>query len=163
LIDSLSYSRVAPARQFAWDDAVRGFGVRIYPNGEKSFVFSYRHEGRKRLIALGRVTELTLDQARHQALSHNLALRQDDLSALLQRERALLGESAAQLCAAYLERYAKLRKRSWRDDEQRINKYLIPSWGPLKAAALKRMDVAALHRRVGAAHPYAANRIVQLV
>ena len=52
LIDSLTYTRVPPAREFAWDDAVRGFGVRIYPNGEKPFVFSYRHEGRKRLIAL---------------------------------------------------------------------------------------------------------------
>jgi integrase len=82
---------------------------------------------------------------------------------LVQRARALLGDSISQLCAAYLERYAKLRKRSWRDDEQRINKYIAPEWGPLKAAALKRMDVAALHRRVGAKHPYAANRIVELV
>jgi integrase len=163
LIDSLTYMCVAPARQFAWDDAVRGFGVRVYPNGEKSFVFSYRHQGRKRLVALGRVTELTLDQARDQALSHKLALRQKDTDPLAQRERALLGETVAELCAAYLERYAKPRKRSWRDDEQRINKYLIPSWGPLKAAALKRLDVAALHRRVGAMHPYAANRIVELV
>jgi hypothetical protein len=59
-IDCLVYTRVAPAREMHWDDAVRGFGVRIYPNGEKSFVFSYRHQGRKRLIALGRVSELTL-------------------------------------------------------------------------------------------------------
>jgi integrase len=163
LIDSLAYTRVPPAREFQWDDAVRGFGVRIYPNGEKSYVFSYRHQGRKRLIALGRVSELTLDQARDQALSHKLGLRQDDRDPLVQRERALLGESVAELCTAYLERYAKVRKRSWRDDEQRIKKYLLPAWGTLKAAALKRMDVAALHRRVGASHPYTANRIAELV
>jgi hypothetical protein len=35
LIDSLTYTRVAPARQMHWDDAVKGFGVRVYPNGEK--------------------------------------------------------------------------------------------------------------------------------
>jgi integrase len=163
LIDSLTYTRVAPARQTHWDDAVKGFGVRVYPNGEKSYVFSYRHQARKRLIALGRVTELTLDQARDQALSHKLSLRQEDVDPLAQRQRALLGDTVAQLCTAYLERYAKLRKRSWRDDEQRINKYILPAWGPLKAAALKRMDVAAIHRRVGAYHPYAANRIVELI
>jgi len=163
LIDSLTYTRAAPARQMHWDEAVKGFGVRVYPNGEKSYVFSYRHQGRKRLIALGRVTELTLDQARDQALTHKLGLRQEDVDPLAQREKALLGDTVAQLCTAYLERYAKLRKRSWRDDEQRINKYLLPAWGPLKAAALKRMDVAAVHRRVGAEHPYAANRIVELV
>jgi integrase len=163
LIDSLTYTRVAPAREVHWDEGVHGFGVRIYPNGEKSFVFSYRHQGRKRLIALGRVGELTLDEARDQALSHKLGLRQDDIDPLVQRERARLGETIAALCTAYLDRYAKLRKRSWRDDEQRIGKYILPEWGPLKAAALKRMDVAALHRRVGAAHPYAANRIVELV
>ena len=162
-IDSLVYSKTAPAREVHWDDALRGFGVRVYPNGEKSYVFSYRHQGRKRLIALGRTTELTLDQARDLALSHKLGLRQDDVDPLVQRERALLGDTIAELCTAYLERHAKARKRSWRLDEQRIAKYIVPEWGSLKAAALKRLDVAALHRRVGATHPYAANRIVELV
>ena len=162
-IDSLVYSKVAPAREVHWDDELRGFGVRVYPNGEKSYVFSYRHQGRKRLIALGRVTEQTLDEARDEALSHKLGLCHDDRDPLVQRERALLGDTIAELCTAYLERYAKARKRSWRLDEQRIAKYIVPEWGTLKAAALKRMDVAALHRRVGATHPYAANRIVELV
>ena len=162
-IDSLVYSKVAPARDLHWDDRLRGFGVRVYPNGEKSYVFSYRHQGRKRLIALGRTTELTLEQARDLALSHKVGLRQEDTDPLLERERALLGDTIAELCTAYLERYAKVRKRSWRLDVQRIEKYLLPEWGTLKAAALKRTDVAALHRRVGAAHPYAANRIVELI
>lgn len=162
-IDSLAYSKVAPARDLHWDDELRGFGVRVYLNGEKSYVFSYRHQGRKRLIALGRTAEQTLDEARDEALSHKLGLRQDDRDPLLQRERALLGDTIAELCTAYLERYAKARKRSWRFDEQRIAKFIVPEWGTLKAAALKRMDVAALHRRVGATHPYAANRIVELV
>lgn len=163
LIDSLTYTRSPPERQVHWDRAVRGFGVRVYPNGEKSYVFSYRHEGRKRLITLGRVGEVTLDQARAEALQHKLGLRQDGIDPLRERERARLGDTVAQLANTYLERYAKVRKRSWREDEQRIRKYILPEWGPLKAAALTRTDVAALHRRVGDAHPYAANRLIELV
>jgi integrase len=162
-IDGFTYARTAPERDVRWDDALRGFGVRVYPNGAKSFVLSYRHQGRKRLFTLGRCNVLTLERARELARSHLVDLQADDVDPHAARERARLGETIAELCAAYLERHAKVRKRSWRDDEQRIRKYLNPEWGPLKSAALKRMDVAALHRRVGAAHPYAANRIVELV
>jgi hypothetical protein len=45
-IDSLVYSKPAPARAAHWDDELRGFGVRVYPNGEKSYVSSCRHQGK---------------------------------------------------------------------------------------------------------------------
>ncbi len=51
-----------------WDDQIPGFGVRIYPTGKKAFVLSYRAEGRKRLMVLGRYgADLTLEEARTKA------------------------------------------------------------------------------------------------
>ncbi len=47
-----------------WDDVVTGLGVRIYPSGKKAFVLSYRAQGRKRLMVLGRYGTVTLDEAR---------------------------------------------------------------------------------------------------
>lgn len=67
------------------------------------------------------------------------------------------------LAKAYLERYARLHKKTWRDDDARIKDPILRRWGSLPLTALKRSDIAALHREIGAKHPYAANRLVELI
>ena len=69
-IDGFTYQGTNGKRDIRWDDRLPGFGVRIYPNGKKSFVLSYRVNGRKRLMALGAYGVLTLDQARSRARRH---------------------------------------------------------------------------------------------
>lgn len=44
-----------------WDAALECFGVRVYPSGRRTYVYSYRIECRKRSGKLGRVDTLTLD------------------------------------------------------------------------------------------------------
>ena len=54
------------SRYFAFDPAMPGFGVRVFPGGNKTFVYFYRKGIRKRMATLGRVGMggVTLDQAR---------------------------------------------------------------------------------------------------
>ena len=66
-IDSFVYEGKDGSRDVRWDDRLSGFGVRVYPSGLKSFVLSYRCQGRKRLMAIGRYGVLTLDMARDKA------------------------------------------------------------------------------------------------
>src|SRR5688572_14195589 len=73
-IDGLRYQGKNNRRDVRWDDELPGFGVRVYPNGKKAFVLSYRIAGRKRLMTLGAYGVLTLDQARGQARRHLLAV-----------------------------------------------------------------------------------------
>jgi integrase len=136
--------------------------MRIYPNGRKSFVLSYRCNGRKRLMTLGRHGVITLDEARTLARKAlvDVAAEKDPLD---QRQLANQGESVADLCDAFLERYSKIHKRSWKDDASRIRLYIIPAWGALRASSLKRSDVARLHRQLGEKHPYGANRLLELL
>ena len=54
-------------RHVVWDTELRGFGLRVYPTGAKSFVFSYRANGRKRLRTLGPFGPLTVHEARRRA------------------------------------------------------------------------------------------------
>ncbi len=54
-------------RHVVWDTELRGFGLRVYPTGTKSFVFSYRANGRKRLRTLGPFGPLTVHEARRRA------------------------------------------------------------------------------------------------
>ena len=161
-IDAVKFAAKNRQRHVLWDEQLPGFGLRVYPNDRKVFVLSYRIHGRKRLITIGKYGVYTLDQARALARSHlvDLNLGTDPLEI---REQSIVAQNLAELCEAYMSRHAKVHKKTWRDDQQRIEKYLLPDWGKLRATALKRMDVAALHNRVGKSHPYAANRIVELV
>jgi hypothetical protein len=50
---------------YAWDNELKGFGVRLMPTGLASYVLKYRNaEGRQRKLALARVGTLTPDEAR---------------------------------------------------------------------------------------------------
>ena len=54
-IKKLEYQGNGRSRCVYWDTVLTGFGVRVYPSGKKSYVISYRFEGRKRLHTLGKV------------------------------------------------------------------------------------------------------------
>src|SRR5262245_8906053 len=64
LIDRLTYQGQDNARCVVWDDALPGFGVRVYPSGRKAFILFYWMHGRKRALTLGTYGVLTLEQAR---------------------------------------------------------------------------------------------------
>jgi integrase len=81
-----------------------------------------------------------------------------------ERQRARRSPTLAELSQSYLERYARLHKRTWKDDAQRIRDFLIPAWGTRKAESIRRADVSALHRKVGESRGhYSANRTLALV
>ncbi len=47
----------------------------------------------------------------------------------------------ADLAADYLERHAKLRKRTWRDDSAKLNLYVLPRIGKTKACDVTKRDI----------------------
>ena len=161
-IDSLVYSDNGSNRQIIWDEILPGFGCRVYPSGKKSFVLSYRIAGQKKLLTLGQYGKLTVDQARKQALKDTVNIL-DGHDPLAQRQQARLGETVAELCAAFLEQHAKRRKRTWREDERRINQHVLPTLGTRKVKTVKRLDISRVHAKVGEHAPYEANRLLALL
>jgi len=162
-VDAARYRGDGRRQHILWDGELRGFGVRVQPTGRKSWVLFYRTTGgRKRLYAIGRYPELTLDQARREAqrLAAEVQAGGDPVE---ERRQTREAPTFADLAEAYLERHARVHKRTARDDEQRIRDHLKPAWGARKADSITRADVAALHRKVGRKAPYAANRLVALV
>ena len=161
-IDALVYEGNANERDVRWDDRLPGFGVRVYPSNRKSFVLSYRCKGRKRLLTLGRYGVLTLDQAREAARQALVELGSGS-DPLEQRQKTAQGETINDLAAAYMQRHAKIHKKSWKDDQRAINKYISPRWATKKVRDLSRADIAHLHHKVGETYPYAANRLLELL
>ncbi|MDH3611973.1 MAG: tyrosine-type recombinase/integrase [Gammaproteobacteria bacterium] len=162
LIDRFVYEGKNGSRDVRWDDRLPGFGVRIYPSGFKSFVLSYRCQGRKRLMVLGRYGVLTLDMARDNARQAMVdsVVGSDPLD---QRAKRNQGETVADLAETYIERHAKVHKRTWIADQRAINKYVLPAWATKKIRNLDRSDVARLHHDVGRVYPYTANRLLELI
>jgi integrase len=159
-VDSARYTGDGRAQRIVWDGELRGFGLRVQPTGRKSWILFYRTQaGTKRLLTLGHYPGLTLDQARRVALQ-NLADVSKGEDPADKRRRAREAASFATLAEAFLERHSKVHKKSARDDERYINQVLIPAFGTRKAEAIQRSDLSALHRRIGAKAPYAANRLL---
>jgi hypothetical protein len=70
----------------------------------------------------------------------------------------------AELAAEYLERHAKRKKASWREDERRLRVELLPDWGHRRAGETKRRDVIlALDRVADRGAPISANRLRALI
>jgi len=161
-IDAAKYEGDGKSRHVLWDDEVNGFGCRIMPSGRRAFVLSYRVNNRKRMMTLGGYGALTLDQARKLARRELAKVETGEADPLEVRQQAAKDETVADLCTAYMERHGNAKK-SARDDERRINRYILPAWKNLKASAIKRADVAALHSKIGKRHPYEANRVLALL
>lgn len=161
-IDKLVYGKEGNRPHIVFDDEVKGFAVRVYPSGEKSFLVDYRVGGKQRRMVLGRYGTLTLDQARRLARQRltDVCAGNDPLKAKLE---ARTGETMQQVCHHYLEEYSKKHKRSWAEDERRFNIHIVPALGLKRVKDVTRKDIAAFHNTLGSCHPYEANRCLALL
>lgn len=162
VIDRAKYEGVGNNRQVIWDSNPTGLGLRIYPSGKKSFILSYRVAKNKKLLTLGDYGVLTLHQARDMARKR-LALVIDGIDPLAEKRRHTQGETVGALAAAYIDRHAKPRKRSWLEDDRRLKTRILPLWKNRLARSITRAEVAAIHHDIGIRTKYEANRILALL
>ena len=106
---SIEALRPRAARYEIWDDARKGFGVRVSPRGGKSFVWVYHHEGRPRRLTFGTYPRLSLaDAGVKLAEAKNLLAKGIDPGsrAVAERDAERHAETINELVASYLDRYA---------------------------------------------------------
>ena len=153
--------------KYAWDNEVRGFGVRVTVKGTRSFVYRYKADKRQGYEPIGRFPALTVEQARDKAKTlagkHGVDHRELREQALKERRRA---KTVADLEAHYLGDYAEardLRPATLRD--ARIVLRLIPeTLRATKVDAVTIPDIRNLHgdakKRSGV---YQANRLLAVL
>ena len=123
----ISTTRPQDREAIHWDTEVPGLGLRITAGGSKSFVLKTRIGGGRtapiRKPTLGKIGDLTLDQARTKARDWR-ALAANGVDPTRHKEE--LGRTVNDLCDEYLDVHAP-RKRSAGDDAAKIKQYIKPA------------------------------------
>jgi Arm domain-containing DNA-binding protein len=120
-----------PARYEVWDEASKGFGVRVSPRGVKSFVWVYHYAGKPRRLTFGTYPRLSpADAGVKLAEAKSLLGKGIDPGSRLvaKREAERHAETVDDLVASYLDRYARVRKRSAAEDERILRKDVLSRW-----------------------------------
>lgn len=139
------------ARYTIFDDELKGFGLRIFPSGAKSWIIEYRPDGggrrtAKRRLTLGGVGTLTPDEARRAARTMLAKVRTGDDPA---RGKADLRKAAtvAEIASAFLNNHARAKRKPRTAEHYRdiIERIVLPELGTMKAAVVTRTEVAGLH------------------
>lgn len=155
---SVDALRARATDYFVWDDALKGFGVRVLPSGRKTFLAQYRSGGVQRRVKLGVYGALTVDQARSSARQVLGDVAGGDNPAEDIRTYRMI-PTVASVCDRFMEEHAEVRCKpsTQYEYERAIRRFIKPAFGPRKIADITRADIAKLHhdhRHI----PYQANR-----
>ena len=143
-----SISAKATKRAEYHDRALPDFGVRVSESGRCSYFVRYRtHRGERRWKTLGTHPILPLGDARKLARATlvEVAKGRDPVLEEHMRREAETVEDFAQV---YLDRYAKVVKRSWQEDHRQLNRDVLPIIGRLPVAEVRRQDLIRIIDRV---------------
>jgi integrase len=156
-------------RAYFYDDEVRGLAVAVSTGGKKTYILYRIVAGRPERITIGSCRDLSVIQARAEAVKLNAAIVQGKNPAAQRRavrDEMTLGE----LFDTFLTLYARENKKTWRDDEWMFNRYLH-GWCLRKISSITKLDVIKLHAHIGNRRgkdgktrgKYSANRVVELL
>lgn len=132
-------------RKIYWCKGLTGFGIRVSPQGNKSWVYDYRLEGHHRLLTLGKYPRMTLREARKAfAIASEKVIRGIDpatehLTAKENERRAMTVKELAPMYVAYCE---KLGQKRVYDKRRALNKEILPHIGNKKVKDVSFRDIA---------------------
>ncbi|MDD4617050.1 MAG: tyrosine-type recombinase/integrase [Alphaproteobacteria bacterium] len=138
---------------YVWDDKIRGFGLRITPNGVKSYILQYRTaQGRLRRYTIGKHgSPWTCEDARDKA-GDLLVKIKDGYDPLDEKAETRAALTVKDLAAIYIaegpEDKPNKKPSSWKADESNINRHIIPQIGRRYIRTITQADVARFQRDV---------------
>ena len=154
---------VGKDRDFLWDNALAGFGVAVFPSGNKAYVAQYRKDGRSRRVTIGDHGRLTPDEARSQAKTI-LGAVETGADPIEDRRAARAVRTFREVAEDFMRLHvaAKRKGGTLQAYEVLLRKHIIPALGSKRIVDVRRGDVLRMHARNTDA-PGAANRALSLV
>jgi integrase len=162
LTANLLWRLPTPARgnKITYDDAVKGFGVRITAAGGRAFILNYRRklDGRERRITIGSFPDWGTTAAREEAKRLKRAI-DGGADPVGEQEENRAAATIADLCARFERDYLpRKRPSTQRVYRQQIRTDILPAFGKMKVAAASHADIDGFHHRLSARAPTHANR-----
>lgn len=136
-----------------WDSIVKGFGVRVYPGGRKSYIIRYRNPlapdpRRKQFLTLGDTRAITLPNARNIASRLILAARSGHSDLALEARAHRQAPTVNEVLDRYFDEYAnaRLANRTLKPNTIRTYSMLArtivrPSLGHLRITAVRKTHI----------------------
>jgi len=133
-LTDLNYEALKPGQRLL-DPNRPGFLARCTRAGIK-MLYRYQHPetDQQKEVLIGRYGDITLAEAR--ALWQDLRRQRMDgkVPALVEEEPSTTDmPSLGELCRRYMDDYASQVKRSWKDDEWLLNRYILPDYADMPA------------------------------
>ena len=144
-----------------YDDQVKGLQYRHWAGGKRSFYFVYRIGTIQRRPKIGEYPLMSLAVAREKAAEMRLKVQAGIDPTIIKQER-IAAKSFRDLAHDYIELFAKVNKKTWRKDEQMINRDLLPAFKNTLLIDIKRADIATVIDTVRKRSPIVANRTFEV-
>lgn len=148
-------------RLYVHDTKEPGLLVQITNSGRKTFQLYKKHLGKPVRVTIGQWPDWTIEQARKRAreIKVELSNGENPNDKLKQQRQEMTFDY---LFKEYLERHAKVKKRTWKEDQRQYDQYL-GQLASKRLSAITRKDIASLHSRIGKEAKTAANRCLALL
>lgn len=126
----------------------KGFGIRIFPSGEKTFFFAYKFHGRQRMMKLGIFPEKTLHDARDDHKEARTVLANGKCP-LTEKQLERVKPTVDLMVKEYLSRHVQQKApRSFKEYERNLTKDVIPAWGKIRIKDITRKHVYDLLEKI---------------
>ena len=172
VITDAMVQRVKPApkgkRIEHWDAVVPGFGLRVTDAGGKSFFLRTR-SGAEQLRMSWPYPATSLGAAREaaKAVLSDLSQGIDPKEKKVEAEREAARTKAntiEEVCALFIERYAKPKNKSWQETDRTFKANVIPRWSGRPVTKITKRDVIdLLDSVIDRGSPIMANRVLACV
>ena len=148
-------------RFYVHDTWENGLLIQVTAAGRKTFQFYRWYEGNPVRVTIGLFPDMTIEQARKEAQKYKADMA-NGVNPADKKRKARTEMTFGELFELYLERHAKPRKRSWKDDQNTFRLYLEPL-GKKRLSEIKKSHISAIHSRIGKEYKVTANRVLALI
>lgn len=168
MVERLSAIEVRSAAEPGMLADGKGLYLRIGPTGAKSWIFRYRHDGRRHDLGLGPFPDISLADARERAYrQRRLRLDGQDPLAVRRtgRDQARLEAAKAMTFRQCAEKYIAAHQAGWRNAKHgaqwgsTLGTYVYPTFGDLPVQAVDVGLVMKAVEPMWAAKPETASRV----